>query len=200
MQGRRGTPTTDLDVAAQRAAEHVLDLRQPFGKIDDARLQRLPARECQQLPRQALAALGRVGDRVEQLDLLVVLDVAAQPLHAAADDHQQIVEVVGDAAGQLADGLELLRLVQRAFRHFAALGLVVQALGAAQREPQHGEQQQRRRQAEDQMGADGHEPFAVDRRDAGAGERIDRIAGKLAKADAPRHAVDLGGDGEHAVA
>ena len=112
---------------------------------------------------------------------------------------KQIVEVVGDAAGQLADGLELLRLVQRAFRHFAALGFVVQALGAAQREPQHGEQQQRRRQAEDQMGAHGHEPFVVDRRDAGAGQRIDRIAGKLAKADAPGHAVDLGVDGEHAV-
>ena len=143
----------DLDIAAQRAAEHVLDLGQPFGEIDDARLQRLPPRECQQLPRQAFAALRRGGDRVEQVDLLVVLDVAAQPLHAAADDHQKIVEVGGDAAGQSADGLELLGLVQRAFRHFAALGFVVQALGAAQREPQHGEQQQRRRQAEDQMGA-----------------------------------------------
>jgi len=48
--------------------------------------------------------------------------------------------------------LQLLRLMQRAFRHFAALGFVVQVLGAAQREPQHGEQQERRRQADISVG------------------------------------------------
>ena len=35
------------------------------------------------------------------------------PLQAAADALQQIVEVVGDAAGQLPDGFHLLRLAQR---------------------------------------------------------------------------------------
>ena len=35
-----------------------------------------------------------------------------QQLQVAADDLQHIVEVVGDAAGQLADRFELLRLVQ----------------------------------------------------------------------------------------
>ncbi len=35
-----------------------------------------------------------------------------QEVEIADDDRQQIVEVMGDAAGQLADGLELLRLAQ----------------------------------------------------------------------------------------
>ena len=67
--------------------------------------------------------------------MLLVGEIAAQPLHAAADDHEQVVEVVGDAAGQLADRFEPLRLAQRAFRRLAAVGFVVKTLGAPQRQP-----------------------------------------------------------------
>ncbi|KAG1167137.1 hypothetical protein G6F35_017831 [Rhizopus arrhizus] len=35
-----------------------------------------------------------------------------QHVHRAGDDLQQVVEIVGDAAGELADGLQLLRLPQ----------------------------------------------------------------------------------------
>ncbi len=38
------------------------------------------------------------------------------------DDGEEVVEVVGDAAGQLADGLHLLRLPQRLFRHAQSRG------------------------------------------------------------------------------
>ncbi len=40
----------------------------------------------------------------------------AQQFQRAHDNGQHIVEVVGDAAGQLADGLHLLRLAQLVFQ------------------------------------------------------------------------------------
>src|SRR5580704_3646679 len=110
---------------------------EPLGKIDHARLQHLPPREGEQLARQAFAALCRLGDGVEQAYLVVAGNAPAQTLHGAAHDHQQIIEIVGDAAGQLSDRFESLRLPQCIFRQFAALGLVVQPLGAPQRDPQH---------------------------------------------------------------
>ena len=181
----------DVDVAAQRAAEHVLDLRQPLGEIDHAGLMHLPPREREQLPGQAFAARRRIGDGVEQLDLLIAADVAAQPRHRAADDHQEIVEVVGDAAGQLPDGFEPLRLAQRVLGEFAALCFVVEPLGPPQHHPQRGEQQQRDRQAENQMAADLVQPGGADRGAVDAGNGIDRIARQLAEADAAVMAVDF---------
>ena len=49
-------------------------------------------------------------DRVDRLQVLGIGEPAAQQLGVAADDHQEIVEIVGDAAGQLAERLHLLRL------------------------------------------------------------------------------------------
>ncbi len=49
--------------------------------------------------------------------------MARQGLQAAADDHQQIVEVVSDAAGELADRLHLLALTQGLVQQ-PALGIV----------------------------------------------------------------------------
>ena len=45
--------------------------------------------------------------------------MAAGGIDIADDDGQQIVEIVGDAAGELADRLHLLRLAQRFFRLLA---------------------------------------------------------------------------------
>ena len=47
------------------------------------------------------------------LDAKRLRQQALQRLRAAADRGQQIVEVVRDAAGELADGFHLLRLAQR---------------------------------------------------------------------------------------
>jgi len=41
-------------------------------------------------------------DRVDRLHVLGIGQPAAKQLRVAADDHQEIVEVVGDAARQLA--------------------------------------------------------------------------------------------------
>ena len=87
---------------------------------------------------QAFAALRGVADGIQQLHLLLVGEIAAQPVHAAADDHQEIVEIVGDAAGQLTDRFQPLRLAQRAFRRLAPVGFLIEPPGPAQRDPQHG--------------------------------------------------------------
>ena len=44
--------------------------------------------------------------------LLVAIEMLLQQLEVAGDHEQQVVEVVRDAAGQLPDGLHLLRLRQ----------------------------------------------------------------------------------------
>ena len=67
-------------------------------EIGDDRVERLASRERQQLPRQALAAVGGRVHRVDRLQMLGIGQSATQKLRVTADDHQQIVEVVGDAA------------------------------------------------------------------------------------------------------
>ena len=61
---------------------------------------------------------------IEQLLAARIDDAAAQQIEIAEHGRQQIVEVVGDAAGELADRLDLLRLKQRRLR-FLALGHLV---------------------------------------------------------------------------
>jgi len=121
-------------------------------------------------------------------------EFGAQALDAAADDHQQIVEVVRDAAGQLADRFQPLRLAQRAFRRLAAVGLVVKPLRAPQRQPEADEQKSRGRQPKDQMAHHITEPLMNNRRLFDAGQHIERIAGELAIADAAVDVIDLGVD------
>ena len=68
------------------------------------------------MARQAGAAIGaeeRVSDAPQ--GRLVALHLAGEDVQIAHDDLQQIVEVMGDPAGQLADRLHLLRLLQHAF-------------------------------------------------------------------------------------
>jgi len=61
--------------------------------------------------REIGAPFGGLSDRV---DFLLGLDMAgnilAQQIEVADDDREQIVEIVSDAAGQIADRLHLLRL------------------------------------------------------------------------------------------
>ena len=107
-------PATMLSMSMRspmRAAQevgHVLDDAPDIGR---ARIQRLAAREGQKLRGQPRAAAHRL-ERV--LDALrarrIVLQIGAGALEIGADDLQQVVEVVSDAAGEMADRLHLLRL------------------------------------------------------------------------------------------
>ncbi len=49
---------------------------------------------------------------IARCDLGIGVEVALEDMEAAADDHQQIVEVVRNAAGELAERIELLRLCE----------------------------------------------------------------------------------------
>ena len=66
--------------------------------------------KVEQLPGQLFAAIGGGADRLDRLHVLRLAQPALQDLRVAGNDHQQIVEVVGDAAGELAERLHLLRL------------------------------------------------------------------------------------------
>ena len=80
-------------------------------EVDDGRAQRLLAREGEQLADQRGGAVGVLAD-LHQVAVLDVGDVVAhqQEVAVAVDRGQEVVEVVGDAAGELADRLHLLAL------------------------------------------------------------------------------------------
>src|SRR5262249_48343804 len=130
-----GNRDLDGDIVAERAAEHILELGKPPAEIDDSGGEHLSAREREQLTGETFAAIGRVRDHVEKTRVLFRRQIAPQPLHAAAHDHQEIVEVVGDAAGQLSDRLQTLGLPQRGLRSLTALGFGVEPPRAPQRHP-----------------------------------------------------------------
>ena len=127
-----------LDVAAQRRAEQVRRPAQVPGGVDHLGAGRQLAREGEQVPGQPGAALRRLADVGEDAPQPFV--VARQPLRepdAAHDDLEEVAEVVGDAARELAEGLQLLRLghllAQRVHGplRLAPLGDVARHLGEA---------------------------------------------------------------------
>ncbi len=109
------------------------------GQLDRGGGQPLPAGEAQQLTGQTFAAPHRLDDGLHGLrELGLFGDPPLQEVGVAADHHQKVVEVVGDPAGKLAEGLHLLRLDQlflgllQLQLRFPALGDVAGDLGVAQ--------------------------------------------------------------------
>ena len=98
-------------LVGQQAVQQVRELGERVLEVDDGRAQRLLAREGEQLAHQRGGAVGVLAD-LHQVAVLDVGDVVAhqQEVAVAVDRGQQVVEVVGDAAGELADRLHLLAL------------------------------------------------------------------------------------------
>ncbi len=103
-------------------------------------IERLPAAEGQQLPRQSRGSLGGLDD---------VVDVFGRPVRraqrrlrdrAVAQDHRQhVVELVSESAGQLAERTQLLR-AQDLLLHLAALlDVAHERLQPAVAEPPHAD-------------------------------------------------------------
>ena len=103
--------TTSLTVSPSSRLSRCDTSRHHVGQLQHLRAQRLLAREGEQLAGQAG---GAVRVRLDLLDVVIVAvarRVAHQHQVAMADDRgQDIVEVVRDAAGELADRLHLGRL------------------------------------------------------------------------------------------
>ena len=113
---------TDLDASADQRADQLCNAFDLLADIEHLRRQRLPAREGQKLSGQLGRPVHRVGNRVDVAAAALVGQVATpEEIGGRTDDREQIVEIVRDAAGELADRLHLLRLTQR-FLGLAALG------------------------------------------------------------------------------
>ncbi len=79
-------------------------------QVERPGLQHLPPAEREQLLRQLCGAVGRPDDLAEVApELAVAVRALQEQRRVAGDPGEQVVEVVGDAAGQPAEALELLR-------------------------------------------------------------------------------------------
>ena len=137
-----------LDLLADEAAQQVLQFGQNVVELQHLRAQRLAARERQQLAHEARRAIGVLLDLHDVLEGRIGRPVVGQQQVGIADDGgQHVVEIVRHAAGELADGLHLLRLrealLQRALlgrveREDVDVGLVGAVLGRRDEEARGG--------------------------------------------------------------
>ena len=103
----------ELHVLADQSAEHALGVAGDAVEIDDLWRVRGAAAEREQPSGQPGGALCRVLNCADARQARIVRPlVVTKHIRRAADHGEQVVEVVGDAASELADGLHLLRLAQ----------------------------------------------------------------------------------------
>ena len=110
-------------------------------------------------------------------------------IEIADDDGEKIVEIMGDAAGEMADRIQPLRLPQHGFRGLATILFGIEALRSLQHHEQCAEQQRGRRYAEDEIRRHAAHPVVSDLGGVDAGEHIKRKAGQAAVPDAPLDVV-----------
>ena len=119
-----------LDVFADQPVQHRVEVADQAVEVEHDRLPHLFAAERQQLAGQGGGAFSGLLDLTAHLTHVVVGAVAAHEVGVAENDRKQIVKVVSDAAGQPAQGLQLLRLVDGFLGRPSRLG---RALPARQR-------------------------------------------------------------------
>ena len=109
-------PHGDVGAGADRPAQEPPHLLDEAARVERLRVQRLPAAEGEELPGE-IGAVPYAGKRILHplRGARVVADAAAKELQVAGHHLEQIVEIMGDAAGQIADRLHLLRMAQGIF-------------------------------------------------------------------------------------
>ena len=106
----------DLDLLAERRAQQFCGVDDQRVDVGLARLQRLLAGKGQQMLGQLGAARGGLIDHPgDGGKLRLVGDRLGEDFDGAGDHGQDVVEVVGDAAGELADRLHLLGMADAVF-------------------------------------------------------------------------------------
>ncbi len=110
--GRRGPELgRERDVFAQESPQHLLGIGHHAFQAQHLRFQHLLAAECEKLARERGGALaGGLDLHCEVPELAVLGQIEEHQLDVAGDHRQQVVEVVGHAAGEQPDGLHLLGL------------------------------------------------------------------------------------------
>ena len=113
----------DLNARPQRAPQHLENTVDQRGDMDSTRLQLLPPRKGEQAMGQRGASLGALNRPVDQTQQLGVLrDVFAENFEVAENRHQHVVEIVRDAARELAQRFDLVHLVHLRQRGLALAG------------------------------------------------------------------------------
>jgi hypothetical protein len=102
----------ELGSAAEGALDQLADAVDHPRQVDGLGLQAGLAGEGEQLAGQPRGALGRGARVVEVAPRLLRRRIVPQPLEIAGDHLEHVVEVVGEAGGQLPDRLHLLRLAE----------------------------------------------------------------------------------------
>ena len=121
------------DILSDEAPEHGPHVDYDGVQIQERRLDDLLPAECQQLARQPRTAdAGLLNLRHVRLAGVVDGEIIQQQIAVPENDGQQIVEVVGHAAGESSDGLHLLRLLIPLLQR-AAFGHIQRNAHAARR-------------------------------------------------------------------
>ncbi|CAA9532411.1 MAG: hypothetical protein AVDCRST_MAG91-3087 [uncultured Sphingomonadaceae bacterium] len=110
----------DIRPAADRAADHLVELADQRGEVGGPGVEPRLAGEGEQLLGEFGSALRRALGVVEVAYRLLVDPPLADQFQIARDDLQQVVEIVREARSQLPDRLHLLRLAERVLRRAAA--------------------------------------------------------------------------------
>ena len=200
-----GAHDLQRDVLAERAGEEIDEPVQQAIDVDRLRVERLLAGECQQAlgqRRGALRAQHGVLDAARELGLAALgrrLQLPLRVLEIADDDGKQVVEVVRHAAGELADGVHLLRLPQRILRLGAPIHLLMQRFRPPQHDAERDEENERSGHAEDEMRRHGTDPLGADGGGRDAGAQVERRGADPPDPEAAFDVVDRRGGGIEAA-
>ena len=115
------------DVLAEQPSEHLRHAADHAVEVERARVDNLLAAKSEQLAREAGGALGGLLDLVGGGERLRIERRQAEQRGVAEDDGEDVVEIVRDAAGELADGLHFLRLAELFFEAFVQRDIAEQA-------------------------------------------------------------------------
>jgi hypothetical protein len=104
-----------FDVFSDHALQQLFNISQNLIEIEHLGFENLPPSKSEQLARQGRAASGRLPDHLQAARDSLILRPLEQNLTLPQDDPQQIIEIMGNAAGQSSDGFEFLQLMHVLF-------------------------------------------------------------------------------------
>src|SRR5712671_6784740 len=112
----------EFDIFADERAEETLQVQDDNVDVDNLKFKMLFAAEGKELTGERGGAIGGLANRVGfGVERMFGSELIEQDLGVPANDHEQIVEIVSDAAGEAADSFHFLGLAELVFED-AALG------------------------------------------------------------------------------
>ena len=113
-QGSIGQFSHDPDPGSGHGIEHIGKGVQAFVGVEHLRREGLATSKREQLAGELGRTIDRIGHCIHVALTAVVIEIGpSQEIDRRTNDRQKVVEVMGDAAGKLTDGLHLLALSQR---------------------------------------------------------------------------------------